>query len=367
MKILWFTWKDKYHPLAGGAEVVNEEVAKRLVKDGHEIIFVVGGFEGGKKFDNIDGYKVIRVGGRFTCYWHAYRLYKKNLIGWADLIIEEVNTIPFFTNLYAKEKTHLIIHQLCREIWFYQMFFPLNLVGYLLEPVYLRLINKCPTITISESSKADILRHGFDKKKISIISMGITFPISENIDNIKKFNRFTILSLGAVREMKRTIHTLKAFEILRNSGFDSELIIAGNTDGKYGEKFLDLVKKSEYQKDIKCLGRVSLDQKIELMQKSHVITVTSVKEGWGLIVTEANSQGTPAVVYDVDALRDSVQHEKTGLVCKNNAPRCLAENISKLASDSKKYEYLRKNAWNWSKEINFDRCYDEFLEALNNK
>lgn len=30
MNILWFTWKDLSHPFAGGAERVNEELAKRL-------------------------------------------------------------------------------------------------------------------------------------------------------------------------------------------------------------------------------------------------------------------------------------------------------------------------------------------------
>jgi flavodoxin len=40
MKILWFTWKDRSHPRSGGAEVVNEEIAQRLARDGHEVIFL---------------------------------------------------------------------------------------------------------------------------------------------------------------------------------------------------------------------------------------------------------------------------------------------------------------------------------------
>jgi hypothetical protein len=42
VKILWLTWKDKKHPQAGGAEVVNEELAKHLAGDGHEVLFLVG-------------------------------------------------------------------------------------------------------------------------------------------------------------------------------------------------------------------------------------------------------------------------------------------------------------------------------------
>jgi triacylglycerol esterase/lipase EstA (alpha/beta hydrolase family) len=44
MKILWFTWKDRANPLAGGAEFINEEIAARLAEDGHQIILLVGGF-----------------------------------------------------------------------------------------------------------------------------------------------------------------------------------------------------------------------------------------------------------------------------------------------------------------------------------
>ena len=55
---------------------------------------------------------------------------------------------------------------------------------------------------------------------------------------------------------------------------------------------------------------------------------TSVKEGWGLIVTEAGSQGTPAIVYDVDGLRDIVVESETGVIFNSkNKPEELAKKI----------------------------------------
>ncbi len=158
MKILWLTWKDRQHPLAGGAEVVNEELAKRLVADGHEVTFLVGGFPEGLPRAGSRGFKIIRVGSRFSVYWQAYRYYKQHLQGWPDLVIDEVNTIPFLAKLYAKERNILFVHQLCREIWFYEMPFPLSLLGYLIEPLYLRLLNDRKVITVSASSKRDLMR-----------------------------------------------------------------------------------------------------------------------------------------------------------------------------------------------------------------
>jgi len=364
MKILWLTWKDRKNPLAGGAEVVNEELAKRLAQDGHEVIFLVGGFEGALKEEIIDGYKIIRLGNRWSVYWWVYRYYKKNLIGWADLVIDEINTIPFFAKFYVKEKNILFVHMLCRKIWFYQMFFPLNIIGYILEPIYLWLLRDRKVITVSQSTKSDLIRFSFKKENINIISEGIEMEPVNNISEIIKFEKPTILSLGAIREMKRTDHVVKAFEIAKESIKELELVIVGDSTGSYGQKVLNQIKNSKYSDSIKYFGKVDNNKKIELMQKVHLIAVTSVKEGWGLIVTEANSQGTPAIVYNVDGLRDAVKNNVTGIVCDKNKPENIARNIVQILNNKEQYKKLQNNAWEWSKKINFEKGYREFINKL---
>jgi glycosyltransferase involved in cell wall biosynthesis len=164
--------------------------------------------------------------------------------------------------------------------------------------------------------------------------------------------------------MKRTLDQIRAFELAKAEMPDLQLKIAGGVGGKYGKKVLEAIKNSPYADDIEYLGRISTTQKLELLQRSHLITVTSVKEGWGLIVTEAASQGTPAAVYNVDGLRDSVQHGKTGTVCAKNTPAHLARSIVELLSDTSKYRQFQKNAWEWSKQINFETSYEQFSKAV---
>lgn len=364
MKILWFTWKDQKNPAAGGAELVNEELARRLVEDGHEIIFLVAGFKGCEKEETIKGYKIIRIGNRWSIYWQAYKYFKKYLKNWPDLIIEEINTIPFFTQFYSKKKRILIFYQLCREIWFYQLFFPLNLIGYLLEPIYLWILSKNKVITISNSTKNDLIKYGF--AEIGIITVGTALKLASSLKAMKKYSDLTILSLGTIRPMKRTIDQIKAFEIAKKTIPDLKLKIAGLGNGHYFNKFKKIIDRSIYKNDIEYLGNVNLNKKIELMQKSHLILVTSIKEGWGLIVTEANSQGTPAIVYNVDGLRDAVKNNSTGIICQQNNPDNLAKNVVKLLNNKEKYQNLRINAWRQSKEINFDVCYKNFIKIISN-
>ncbi len=360
MKILWFSWKDEKNPQAGGAEVVSGELRRRLASVGHEVILLTRSFPDAPAEETVNGYKIIRLGSERTVYLKARAYYKKNLVGWADLIVEEINTMPFFTPFYAKEKKILFFHQLCREIWFYQMGKILGLLGWLLEPLYLFALSSQKAVTVSRSTQEDLCRYGFQAEDIAIISEGIELEPISDLQKIEKFPQPTLLSLGAIRPMKRTDHIIRAFEIAKKEIPNFRLIVAGNAGGSYGRKTVRLGRKSSFRSSIRFLGRVNQAQKMELMQKSHLIAVTSVKEGWGLIVTEANSQGTPAVVYNVDGLRDSVQNNKTGWICAKNSPQDLAETIVKALSNPQEYAKRRKLAHVWSKEINFEKSFADF-------
>lgn len=366
MRIVWFTWKDKKNPAAGGAEVVDDGLATRLARDGHDVLFVTAGFPNGKKEENINGYRIVRLGNRFSVYWSACRYYKKNLQGKADLVIDEINTIPFFAKCYIKEKSIIVCYQLCREIWFYQMFFPLNALGYLMEPLYLWLLRKQTVLTESESTKKDLQKYGFDANRISVFPIGLETPPVDDLRSVKKFDRPTVLFLGTLRSMKRPLHVVQAFEIAKGKISELRLMIAGNGDTGYGKKALNSIARSQYRDSIEYLGKVGPEKKIELMRKCHVICVTSVKEGWGMIVTEANSQGTPAVVYDVDGLRDAVRNGKTGLVCDKNTPRNLSEKILTLLQDSTLYDSLRIQAWEDSKKMTLENSYRRFVTQIHN-
>jgi len=365
MRILWLSWKDIQHPQAGGAEVVASELGKRLVRAGHELIFVTAGYPGAEPKTVIDGYTVIRVGGRFSVYWQAYRYVKRHLADWPEFVIEEINTVPFCSRLYLRHKPRLLFfHMLCRKIWFYQLGLPASLAGYVLEPLYLKFLSGERAIAMSVSTKLDLVRYGFRPKNIAVISEGIQIePMSKLMPNIKH-DKPTIVSLGSFRPMKRTLDQIRAFELAKAELPELQLKIAGDGRGSYGKKVLAAIANSPFKNDIEYFGRVSATEKSHLLRKAHIIMVTSIKEGWGLTVTEAASQGTPAAVYNVDGLRDSVQNGKTGAVCSRNTPAHLAANIVALLSDSARYQMMQQNAWEWSKHINFETSYRQFRKEV---
>jgi glycosyltransferase involved in cell wall biosynthesis len=89
---------------------------------------------------------------------------------------------------------------------------------------------------------------------------------------------------------------------------------------------LTVVGSGEVQGDLKQLvnelgleaqvvftGSLAEPEKNAQLMQAHVLLHTSVREGWGLNVIEANALGTPAVVYPVAGLVDSTVHGETGL------------------------------------------------------
>jgi len=215
MNILWLTWKDCQNPEAGGAEFVNEAVAEELAANGHSIIFLVAGWKNCEQKAERRGFKIIRLGNRYSVYFFAYLYYLKNLVGWANVIFDECNTLPFFAMFYAKCKTIFIIQQYAREIWFHQIPFPISFIGYLLEPLYLRLFRDQITITFAQSTKNDLIKYGFSSSKFFISSEVFRMDTLENLNESTKSINPTILFFSALREMKRAHHVLKAFEIAK--------------------------------------------------------------------------------------------------------------------------------------------------------
>jgi glycosyltransferase involved in cell wall biosynthesis len=275
-----------------------------------------------------------------------------------------MNTIPFGAAFYAKKRTVLLTYQLARRVWFYQMVFPFSLFGYLLEPIYLFVLSRKTkqVLTESESTRQDLENYGFPTNRTHVFRVGMRLTPLKQLG--AKPNMNTVLFLGALRPMKRTLDAVKGFEYARDTNDQLQLQIAGDNSSSYGRKVMNYIQNSRHKNAIQVLGRVTNEDRLKLMQAASVIVVTSVKEGWGLIVTEANSQGTPAVAYDTDGLRDSVQDGKTGSLVPSGNTKALGRAINSILSEPTNYTRLRHAAWSWSKDFTFNNSYQDFLTAI---
>jgi glycosyltransferase involved in cell wall biosynthesis len=318
MRILICNWKDLRHPLAGGAEVYTHECAKRWAALGHNVTLICAAVSGEPETDDHQGYRVIRKGSRFGVYRAVAKFIRKHSYDY-DVIIDEINTRPFFAHRFAKGTPVVALaHQVAREVWFHEMPLPIALVGrYLFEPMWLRKYARVPTLTVSQSSADSLRTYGL--RNLSIVLEGVELPNSVVLP-IAKAAKPTLAFCGRLVSTKRPDHAIAAFaRIASILGEGCELHVIGG--GPLEESL-----RASAPKGVVIHGRVSQQEKFEIIGRSHALICPSSREGWGLVVSEAAAVGTPTIGYDVDGLRDSIAAAK-GVIVEPNV-EALADAIA---------------------------------------
>lgn len=354
MRILFLNWRDIKNPAAGGAEIYVHEIAKRLVQKGHQVYLFTATFPGCIEKETIDGVEVFRGGNRYTVYISARYFYKQHSSDFG-VVIDSINTVPFLTPRFVRKDTPVvaIIYQLAREFWFYEMPFPISWLGYWLEPHWLRNYINIPTLTISKSTARDLSEIGF--KNIEIAPVGLnTRPLPYIAE---KEDSPTLIFVGRMGYAKCPDHILGAFSYIKKGVPNAKLWMVG--DGAMKER---LQKRG--MDGVTFFGRVEQTKKYELMSKAHVILVPGLREGWGLVVTEANAMSTPAIGYNIHGLRDSIKNGETGLLCEPT-PESMSEKALELLENNYLRKRLSENALNWSRQFDWNESANKFLEVLN--
>ncbi len=359
MRILILNWRCPLNPRAGGAETITYEVAKRLVLRGHKVEWFSASFPGAAAVEELDGIRLVRAGRQWSVHWHAFKRYRTSLRGRFDAVIDEVNTLPFFTPFWAGIPTFMLVFQLAREVWWYESPFPINAIGYAVEPMYLMGYRHTPVFTISRSTEQDLRRLRF-RGPIKIIPIGIEKIVSAPEE---KADTPTFLYVGRLAPSKRIKHILEALAQFRQATGAGTLWLVGSGHERYARSLIRLARRLNVENSITFWGRVSALEKHRLMGQAHALLMTSVREGWGLVVTEANACGTPAIVYDVSGLRDSVRNEATGLVVPAR-PDSLAAAMIRLSSDRELYARLAAEGRRWSSTFSFDEAARLVGQAL---
>ena len=359
MKALFLSWRDPRNPKAGGAELYTHEVARRWVASGDMVEWFVAAFDGAPPEEEIDGVHVLRSGKQWSVHASAYRHYHRTRQLDFDVVIDEVNTIPFFTPLWARIPSLLLIFQLAREVWWHESAFPINALGYAIEPSYLRLYRKTPALTISASTEGDLRHLGFTAP-ITVLPIGLE-PLV--VPNVSKEAVATFIYVGRMAPSKRVHDIVEAFRIFRRGVKDARLWLVGDGDEAYVRSLRSRVHAAGLDGSVEFLGRLSTDEKHERMARAHVLLMASVREGWGLSIAEANACGTPAIVYDVHGLRDAVRDGITGLIVPPSPDR-MAGAMSHLTNGVGDYGRIRAEAMRWAGEFSFDSAAEEMRAAV---
>ncbi len=361
MRILILNWRDSKHPKSGGAEIVTLEHAKAWVKAGHTVTWFTAGFNNKRSEEFISGVKIVRWAGSLTVYLAApiyYALHRKEF----DIVVDEIHGIPFFTPLYVRVPIVAFIHEVAGDIWDSMYPFPINIVGRAMELLYLRLYRNIPFWADAQATIRDLVRHGVPADQCTAIPCP---PLSRVISKLpQKEQEPTFLFVSRIVKMKGIEEVIRAFSMIYDLLPTAQLWVVGTGEGDYLATIKNNLKSVDIRSRVNFFGYVSEEKKLLFMRHAHVLLHASVKEGWGLVVLEAASQGTPSVVYNTHGLSEVVQHGKTGIVVRDNSPQSLAREAVWLYQHPKQYRKYQENGITWVKSLRWKDVTKASLSLL---
>ncbi len=324
---------DAIYPwVKGGAEKRMYELARRMVQHGHEVHCYSWGWwwqEHGKQDILYEGIHLHAVGEPKELYNNNRRSIQEALLFSVKLLpclwkenfdLIDCQGFPFFSCFSAKAhalrgKSTLIITLL--EVWgdyWYTYLGSLGFFGKMLEKMVLHLSNHM--ISISEKTKKDLLKI----RKIEgtvVIPPGIDYNEIEEVQ--PKNGEWDIIFAGRLIKEKRVDLLIRSLSMVKKNNSKISCLIIGNgpeiNDLKKLANELDLVSNLKF---IGFLENVS--DLFSYMKSSKVFVLPSEREGFGMVVLEANACGIPVVVVEssMNASVDLVQEGINGFIAKAN-------------------------------------------------
>jgi len=346
--VAFLSWRDPWHPEAGGSERWLQQVAERMAADGTRVTVVTARYPGGAADEERDGVRWVRRGGRLTVYLFAALLLATHRLGRLTAVVEVQNGMPFLARLFTRAKVVVLVHHVHREQW--PVVGPLLAkVGWFLESrVAVRVNRGLRYLAVSDVTRTELVQLGVDPAAIGLAWNGCD-PLPE-LPQIRQSSRPSLVVLGRLVPHKRVEHALAATAVLREEFPGLTLRVVGS--GWWEEALREEIARLGLEESATLVGHVSETQKYVELGTAWVHLLPSLKEGWGLSIVEAAQMGVPSVAYtDAGGVRDSILDGTTGLLAHDQADfvdavrRLLAEDT--LRRDLGEKALLRTQEFTW--------------------
>jgi glycosyltransferase involved in cell wall biosynthesis len=342
-----------FFPHVGGTEFRLYEIAKRLVGRGHEVdVFTIQHSRRVPNEEEVEGIQVHRY-----AYSPGYVTPNglrsiKGVVAYA--LSTALKTIGTRYDLYYFGQWPLLHALLGRppfshcvlewcEVWRKQIV-PL-------EKTLARVMNN--HVAVAEFTKRRMTEFlHLDPARITVIPNGVDLQRFGDNSASKTWGR--LVYIGRVAPHKGLEDLIDAFRIIKEKDSQVELLIAGS-----GTSLANIKEYAKGCEGIQILGRVSEEEKVELLRSSWLFTMPSTREGFPLAPLEAMAAGTPVLTLD---------HQDNGLkdicTCGNGVvtspdSASIASTVLELLSNEEEWKSMRKESILYAEQHDWDRIADQ--------
>jgi len=372
MKIA-FIYDAVYPWVKGGAERRVYELAKKLTLRGHEVHWYSIGWwwpEKGRTDIEMDGIFLHGVSEPMELYSEDRRSIKEALGFGLHLLrplmrenfdVIDCQGFPFFSSFTAKlhellGKSHLIItlHEVWGDYW-YDYLGKTGFFGKLVERSMLGLTDQF--ITVSKKTEIDLQKIKKTENS-TVIPNGIDYDMIQKIEPNSNFS--DILFVGRLIKEKNVETLIRSLPIVKENYPNINCMIVG--DGPERNLLEKLVDNLDLSGNVHFHGFMNnYDEIIGSMKSTKVFVLPSIREGFGMVVIEANACGVPVVVvnHPMNAAKDLVVDGVNGYIVEPE-PDVMALKIIKSIENRAK---TRDKCIEMSAKYDWDKIVDRLEEV----
>jgi glycosyltransferase involved in cell wall biosynthesis len=310
-RVAILAWRDVDDAEAGGSELHAHEVASRWAAAGIDVVVRTSSVAGRTVLLERAGYRVIRRSGRYAVFVTGPMELASGRCGPVDGLVEIWNGMPFLSPVWSRVPTVVFLHHVHGEMWPMTLPSPLAQAGSLLEswvapPFYRR----SRIVTLSESSRREIVAlPGVRKDRVTVVPPGVEDCYSPGG---RRSDRPLVVAVGRLVPVKNFLRLIEILARARRRFPDLEAVIVGEgSERSTLEARLQELGAASY---IRLPGRVGSEELVGLYRRAWVVASTSIREGWGMTISEAAACQTPAIATRIAGHIDAIDHGVTGML-----------------------------------------------------
>ncbi len=350
-------WRDLDDPEAGGSELHADEILRRWAAAGVAIQSRTSAVPGRSARVERNGYKVDRNGGRYQVFPSVIlRGFFSRRSHRPDGVVEIWNGMPFLSPLWHRGRRLVLLHHVHGEMW--QMTLPgiLGRIGWLIEHRLAPPFYRRTTIaTLSRSSQEEI-EERMHLRRVAVVPPGIsaTFTPGSVRSPVP-----LVVAVGRLVPVKRFDLLIESFMAVRQQVPTARFVVVG--EGYLRTELERQIESHGAQEWISLPGRISDEELLALYQEAWLVSSMSLREGWGMSLTEAAACGTPSVAVNIAGHRDAVIDGQSGLLVEEAD---VAETITSVLQDEDRLNTLRAGALRYANSLTWDSAALKLFELL---
>jgi glycosyltransferase involved in cell wall biosynthesis len=272
--------------------------------------------------------------------------------------VEIWNGMPFLSPMWRRGPRMVWLHHIHGPMWGMTLPAPIAKAGVVLEErIGPRLYRNQPIVTLSRSSEEEMVALGFPAENITVITPGVDTGFSPGGEKSPTPLAMAVGRLVPVKDFRRLV---RIWARVLDKVPDARLVIVG--EGYERPLIEEEIRRLGVDGSIELPGRVSDEELLDLYRRSWVATSASVREGWGMTLTEAAACGTPSVATDIAGHADAVARDRSGLLADTDDE--LAEALGAVLSDDRLRGRLERGALERAAELTWEHAALANFEVL---